>query len=69
MKLSEHLQRNTRYVSKMNISARCTLCSVLQEKLQVKFSRMYHVRMKVHFADNQHKFDCRTTSALYILND
>ena len=52
----------------MIISARCTLSSVLQEKLLVKFSRQYHAPMEITFADNQHKFDSRTTSTLYSLN-
>ena len=56
-------------VSKIIISARRTLSSVLQEKLLLKFSRQYHAPTKITFADNQQKFDSRTTSALYILND
>ena len=53
----------------MIISARRTLSSVLQEKLLAKYSRQYHAPMKITFADNRHKFNFLTTSALYILND
>ena len=49
---------------KIIISARRILSSVLQEKLLVKFPRQYHAPMKITFADNQHKFDSRTTSFL-----
>ena len=56
-------------VSKMIISACGTFSSVLQEKLLVKFSRQYDAPTKITFADNQYKFDFRTMSALYILND
>ena len=66
MKQSKHQQRNTSSVSKMIISARRTLSSVLQERLLEKFSRQYHALMKITFVDNQHKFDFRTTLALYI---
>ena len=50
----------------MIISARFTLSSVLQEKLLVKFSRQYHALMNITFADNQHKFDSRTTTSARI---
>ena len=53
----------------MIVPARRTLFSLYQEKLPVKFSLQYHAPMKVIFAGNQQKFDSRTTSALYILND
>ena len=52
----------------MIIFARRIHCTALQEKLPVKFSRQCHAPMKITFADNQHKFDSRTTSALYMLN-
>ena len=68
MKQSEHQQRNTNSVANMIISVRQALSSVLQQKLLVKFSIQYHAPMKIIFADNQQKFDSRTTSALYILN-
>ena len=51
----------------MIISARRTLCSVLQEKLLVKFSRQNHAPTKKTFAENQYKFDSRTTSALALI--
>ena len=53
----------------MIISALHTLSSGLQEKVLVKFFLHHHAPMKVTFADNQDKFDYRTTSVLYILND
>ena len=51
----------------MIISARRTLCSVLREKFLGELSRQYHGPMKITFADNQQKFDSRTTSTLYTL--
>ena len=53
----------------MIISVRRTFSSVLQEKLLVTFSRQYYAPTTITFADNQHKFDPRTTSALYTPND
>ena len=38
-------------------------------KVTSKISRQYHASRKAIFADNQQKFDFRTTSALYMLND
>ena len=52
----------------MIISARRTLCSVLQEKFLGELSCQYHAPMKITFADNQQKFDSRTTSTLYTLS-
>ena len=43
--------------------------SIPQEKLLVKFSHHYHAPTEITFADNQDKFESRTTSAPYILND
>ena len=63
------LTKNPSSVSKMFISERRTLSSFLKEKLLVKFSRQHHAPMEINFANNQHKFDSRTTSVLYILND
>ena len=51
------------------LSLRIVLPSVVQEKLLVKFTRQYHAPMKIIFADNQQKFDSRTTLALYTPND
>ena len=45
------------------------LSSVFHKKLLVNFSRQYHAPMKIIYSDNQQKFDSRTTSAPYILND
>ena len=49
---------------KIIISARRILSSVLPEKLLLKIPRQYHAPTKITFADNQHKFDSRTTSFL-----
>ena len=38
----------------------------MQEKLLVKCSSQYHALMKKTFANSQHKFDSRTTSAHYV---
>ena len=53
----------------MIISACCTLSSVLPEKLLVKFPHQHHAPVEKTFGDSQHKFNFRTTSALYTLND
>ena len=49
-------------MTKIIISGRRNFSSVLQEKLLVKFFSQYHAPTKTTFADNQHKFDSRTTS-------
>ena len=69
MTQSELEQRNTNPVSNMIVSARRILSSVFQKNLLVSFSRQYHAPMKIIFADNQQKFDSRTTASLYILHD
>ena len=58
-------------LSQRLLSLHIVLSFALQEKLLLKCSSQYHAKMKIkiNFADNQHKFDPRTTSALYIVNN
>ena len=56
------------FSTKQFITACRSLSSISQEKLLVKISRLCHALWKSIFADNQQKFDSRTTSALYMLS-
>ena len=46
-----------------------SLSLFFEKSYYVNISRWYHASWKTNFAGNQQKFDSRTTSALYMLND